>query len=70
METTNGSNNATGVPNSNIAEPNQVEETPAKTIQQMQLHVAKKKTEPKSAVWQFFERQKDEHGIVVKGKCL
>ena len=30
----------------------------------------RKATEPKSAVWQFFERLKDENGVVIKGKCI
>ena len=56
------------------AEENQVEATPAATVQQTQAEVPvqkkRKEIKPKSAVWQFFERVKYEHSVVLKGKCL
>ena len=30
----------------------------------------KKEIAPKSVVWQYFKRIKDDKGVVVKGKCL
>ena len=68
MENTSSNNNATRVPACNTEV-----EAPNASIQQPQIEIAAKKrkeTKPKSTVWQFFQRIKDESCVVIKGKCL
>ena len=66
LENTSGNTNATGVPATKM-------EAPSASIQQTLIEPPTKKRKevvPKSKVWEFFERIKDDSGVVIKGKCL
>ena len=68
MENTSGNANATSG-NAVVEAPPTVPAAPA----EQPLPVAAKKrkeTERTAACWQYFEKIKDEHGVVIKGKCI
>ena len=68
MENTSGNANATSG-NAVVEAPPTVPAAPA----EHPLPVAAKKrkeTERTAACWQYFEKIKDEHGVVIKGKCI